>query len=150
MKIITKELATRLPSNHDLLQYKKIDPQQINSVIHILKQKQPITVYDHTNTSLYRMGKIIGVKDHINRTGSNPLIGYTKTLNIDFIDMQKIYKKNKTYIITDCCGSELNLQYSHPSHYLCNITLIARAMKYKNITAYTYTMGSQSWTKNKA
>ena len=136
MKIITKELATKLPSNHELLQYEKIDPQQTNCIIHILKKTQPITVYDQTYTKLCREGKIIGVKDHINRTGTNPLIGYTKKLNIDFIDIQKIYKHNKKNITTDCCGNELNLQYSYPSHYLCNIALIARAMKYKNITAY--------------
>ena len=55
---------------------------------------------------------------------------------IDFIDIQKIYKTDKNYIITDCCGKALNLQYAYPSHYLCNIALIARAMKYENIKAY--------------
>ena len=35
MKIITKELAKKLPKGHDLFQYEKIDTQNINNIIYI-------------------------------------------------------------------------------------------------------------------
>ena len=135
MKIITKELAEKLPLNHKFLQYEQVNPQKKNNIINILKNRTIITVYDRTSTSLFNVGEILGVKDHINRTGTNPLIKNQNFFNIDFIDIQKTYKTDKNYVITDCCGNELNLQYSYPSHYLCNIAIIVRAMKYKNIQA---------------
>ena len=76
------------------------------------------------------------VKDHINRTGQNPLRGKQKKLNIDFIDMSNLYKYNKNAVITDCCGQKLNLNYSYPNHYLCNISIIARASGVKEISGY--------------
>tara|TARA_Y100000590_G_scaffold123768_1_gene141626 strand:- start:7812 stop:8237 length:426 start_codon:yes stop_codon:yes gene_type:complete len=136
MKIITKELVKRLPLNHSFLQYKVVDLQKTKNIIQILRESQNITIYERTYMPQLKEGKIIGVKDHINRTGTNPLIGRQKELNIDFIDIQKIYKKEKNQIITNCCGKKLNSQYLYASHYLCNIAYIARALQYNNITAY--------------
>ena len=79
---------------------------------------------------------IIKVKDHINRTGENPLISHQKKLNIEFIDITKIYKIEKNAVNTDCCGKKLNKKYTYPSHYLCNISILAKAMGIKKISAF--------------
>ena len=140
MKIITKELVDKLPKNHDLLQYKEIDPQNINNSIYILQDEQKITIYDRTYTDLHNPGEILGVQDHINRTGNNPLIGNQKKLNIDFIDMNNTYKRKPPFVITDCCGEKLNFNYSYPSHYLCNISILAKAMGLQSVSAYLVNM----------
>ena len=140
MKIITKELAEKLPLNHKFLQYEQVNPQKKNNIINILKNRTIITVYDRTSTSLFNVGEILGVKDHINRTGNNPLIGNQKKLNIDFIDMNNTYKRKPPFVITDCCGEKLNFNYSYPSHYLCNISILAKAMGLQSVSAYLVNM----------
>ena len=136
MKIITKQLAERLSPSHQLLQLTTIDPQDIKTLTIFLSKIKIITIYDYTTTMNHPRGEIIGVKDHINRTGTNPLIGNQKKLNIDFIDIGKTYKRKKNYIVTNCCGAKINLKYEYPSHYLCNISILAMAMGIENISAY--------------
>ena len=78
------------------------------------------------------------VLDHINRTGTNILIGKQKLLGIDFIDTTTPYTHKINSIITNCCGETLNNFYEYPSHYICNITTLALAMNIKNIHGFLY------------
>jgi len=97
-----------------------------------------LNIYDVTETLLQNSGKIFMVNGHINKTGNNILINNQNILNIDFIDLKELYTQNKKGIITTCCGKKLNSKYQYPTHYLCNISILARAMKIKTINAFLY------------
>ena len=108
MKIITEQLANKLPRNHKLLYNQSINPQDHSTLYSILTKAQQLTIYDITITEKHPQGTIFSVNDHINRTGKNPLIGRQKELDIDFIDISRLYFNEQNSVITDCCGKELN------------------------------------------
>ena len=136
MKIITQQLADKLPKNHELLSNLALNPQDYLTTYPVLKEAQQLIIYDITKTNKHPAQTIINVNDHINRTGNNPLIGFQKDLGIDFTNINKLYKIEKDSIKTDCCGKTLNLLYPYPSHYLCNISILAKAIGSPKISAF--------------
>ena len=50
-----------------------------------------------------KKNETIQVRDHINSTGTNILIGKQKTLCIDFTDLTNLYAYNQNSVITECC-----------------------------------------------
>ena len=136
MIIITQQLANKLPKNHELLSNLALNPQDYLTIYPVLTKAQQLTIYDITTTKEHSEETIIGVNDHINRTGNNPLIGHQKDLNIDFTNINKLYKSEHNSVKTDCCGKTLNLRYPYPSHYLCNISILAKAMGIHKISAF--------------
>ena len=135
MKLITRELSKKLSKNDNLLLHPIINHNNYKIFKNILQKKSKITIYDITKTKNKPSGEIINVSNHINRTGGNPLIGRQKDLNIDFIDITNIYTTTNG-VITDCCGKVLNEKYQHPSHYLCHISILAKALGINAITAH--------------
>ena len=86
-KIITKQLAKKLPIDHELNKETICDTrsyEEINSIL-ILIPSTMIKVYDSTFTPHYKRGSIIPVSDHINRTGQNPLVGNSTSKKVEFI-----------------------------------------------------------------
>ena len=79
MKIITQQLADKLPKDHKLLYNKIVNPQNYSALHSALIETQQLIIYDITTNKKYPLETIIGVNDHINRTGENPLIGGTST-----------------------------------------------------------------------
>ena len=140
MNIITKQLANKLPKDSALQKHNVVNPTNFNQLHQLLKSNKTskIHVTDATSTQKIEPGIIISVQDHINRTGTNILIGRQKFLGIDFIDITDLYQCDKHSIITDCCGETLNNKYEYPSHYICNITTLAHALNIKNIQAFLY------------
>ena len=136
MKIITQQLADKLPKNHELLSNLALNPQDYLAICPALKEVKQLTIYDITTTKKHPDKTIINVKDHINRTGNNPLIGRQKELDIDFTNINKLYKSDQNSIKTDCCGKTLNLRYPYPSHYICNISILAKAIGIPQILAF--------------
>ena len=136
MNIITKQLAEKLPEQHELLINKKIDPLDYVVQRSIFKNVQHLTIHDLFYNKDLKIGTILCVKDHINRTGTNPMIGQKKGGNIEFLDITALYQFNNNGIITDCCGYKLNLRYSYPSHFLCHIAILAKSMGIEKITAF--------------
>ena len=136
MIIITQQLADKLPKNHKLLSNLVLNPQDYLTIYPVLKEAQQLTIYDITTTKEHPVETIINVNDHINRTGNNPLIGRQKELGIDFTNINKLYKSEQYSIKTDCCGKTLNLRYPYPSHYLCNISILAKAIGIPKISAF--------------
>ena len=136
MKIITQQLADKLPKNNELLSNLALNPQDYLTIYPVLKKVQQLTVYDITTTKEHPVETIINVNDHINRTGNNPLIGRQKELGIDFTNINKLYKSEQYSIKTDCCGKTLNPRYPYPSHYLCNISILAKAIGIPKISAF--------------
>tara|TARA_B100000315_G_scaffold242192_1_gene264079 strand:+ start:59 stop:484 length:426 start_codon:yes stop_codon:yes gene_type:complete len=136
MIIITQQLADKLPKNNELLSNLALNPQDYLVIHPVLKEVQQLTIYDITTTQEHPLGTIINVNDHINRTGNNPLIGHQIELGIDFTNINKLYKSEQNSKKTDCCGKTLNLQYPYPSHYLCNISILAKAIGIPQISAF--------------
>ena len=136
MKIITHQLADKLPKNHELLSNLALNPQDYLTIHPVLKEAQQLIIYDITKTNKCPVHTIINVKDHINRTGNNPLIGRQKEMNIDFTNISKLYKSENNSIKTDCCGKTLNHRYPYPSHYLCHISILAKAIGIHKISAF--------------
>ena len=139
-KIITKQLAKKLPIDHELHKEKICDTrsyEEIHSILQLISSKR-IQVYDSTFTPHFKRGSIIPVSDHINRTGKNPLIDNGNSKQIEFIDISNFYHSDKNGITTDCCGEVLDKAYIYPSHYLCNFAIVARSMGIKKIQAFLY------------
>ena len=95
MNVITKQLAEKLPDHHKLLSNHIVNPEDYLALFSLLKETNRITIFDATTTNKYPSEHIISVSDHINRTGKNPLIGHQQELDIDFIDITKLYKIEK-------------------------------------------------------
>mgnify|MGYP001332038079 CR=1 FL=1 len=136
MKIITQQLAEKLPRYHDLLSNQTVDPLDYSTLHFIITETQQLTIYDITRTKKHPNETIINVNNHINRTGKNPLIGHQKELEIDFIDITNLYNGGQNSVKTDCCGKYLNKRYSYPSQYLCNISILAKALGIQKIAAF--------------
>ena len=136
MKIITKQLAEKLPNNHELLSSLALNPQDYLEIHTALKEAQQTTIFDITTTKKHPDMTIINVNDHINRTGNNPLIGHQIELGIDFTNINNLYKCERNSIKTNCCGKTLNLRHPYPSHYLCNISILAKAIGIPKISAF--------------
>ena len=97
-----------------------------------------LRIYDATASKNLKYGQIVKIRDHINNTGTNILIGLQQTLKIDFLDATNFYSQNQNGVITTCCGKKLNIEKKYPSHYLCHPATLAKAMKFKKITGYLY------------
>ena len=100
----------------------------------ISKKPLEITIYDITYEEQKKHLSKIHVNDHVNRTGSNPLIGRQKHFNIDFIDIKNTYINNPDGVTTFCCGKKLNKKLPNPSHYLCHISIICKALMIEKIS----------------
>ena len=132
--IATKELISAQPG------FKNDIVADINNLIGFQKQikkvqkEQNITIYDigEINTSNKQQIKI---KDHINKSGINPIIKNPMIDNITFEDISNIYK-SKEGSTTTCCGEKINSSYSNPSHYLCVFSITLFYLGYKNLKAY--------------
>ena len=136
MTIITSQLAEKIQEDHSLLLNIIVNPLDFSALYSLLKEKKELTIYDITTTTKHPQETIISVNDHINKTGNNPLIGNQKELNIDFVDITNLYKRKQNGVITVCCGNTLNTKYKYPSSYLCNISIIARAIGTQKISAF--------------
>mgnify|MGYP001288599784 FL=1 len=95
MKIITQQLFEKLQADHELLSGQVVNPEDYSALHSLLIEEQEITIYDITKTKTHPPNTIISVKDHINRTGNNHLIGHQKELKINFVDISKLYKSKQ-------------------------------------------------------
>ena len=119
----------------DFLDYITVNPASFNNIYSILNKNKPknLTVIDATINYDYEKGTIFKVNDHINKTGMSILRGKQQLLKIDFIDISYLYLKSKQGIITQCCGQSLDTKEVFPSHYLCQVTILAKALKIDSI-----------------
>ena len=149
MHIITAQLVKQLPKNHQFKNHNIINPKNFDQIHQLLtaNKTNKIHITDSTSTAKIKSGTIIPVQDHINRTGTNILIGMQKFLGIDFIDVTNIYQKQSNSIITDCCGETLNNKYEYPSHYICHITTLAHMMNIRNIHGFLYNTSQKTQTQ---
>ena len=133
--IATKELISVQPD------FKKDIVADINDLVRLQNEIKKVK-NTQENITIYDIGKIntsnkkqIKIKDHINKSGINPIIKNPMIDNITFEDISNIYKTNEGDITT-CCGKKINSSYSNPSHYLCVFSITLFYLGYKNLQAY--------------
>ncbi len=136
--IYTRQLADRrLPSGSNPI---IIDPENIEQTIAVLKsileKSDTIEIFDCPSLNNL-VGKIIPVNDHVNRTGINPLVGRQKISTVEFIDLTQLYVNKPDGVTTYCCGNHpIPDGIPHPTMFLSTISILARALDYKEIHAY--------------
>ena len=126
-------------NNHKLSESIKINPKNIADTIKILKtlKKYSIEIYDITHNPQIPHNEKIIVKDHINQTGDNPLIGIQNQFSEAFIDISNIYSAEDG-VTAVCLGTHYDKhkkQNEYPSTYLCYISILAKAIGVKKISA---------------
>ena len=117
----------------------KINPKNITEAIKVLKklQQHSIEICDITYNPQKLHNEEIIVKDHINQTGNNPLIGIQGKFSEPFIDISNTYSVDDG-VTTACLGPHYDQhknQYAYPSTYLCYISILAKAIGVKKIKA---------------
>ena len=117
----------------------KINPKNIAETIKTLKtlQQHPIEIYDITHNPQKPHNEKIVVKDHINQTGNNPLIGIQSQFSEPFIDISNTYNVEDG-ATTVCLGPHYDKhkhKHTYPSTYLCYISILAKALGVKKINA---------------
>ncbi len=77
------------------------------------------------------------VKNHVNKTGENPIRGNQALSKEPFFDITSVYEKTKEGIITPSLGkkySKMKNKEKHPSTYLSNIVILCKALGFNKIT----------------
>ena len=140
LKLITTQLKKNRPKTLDFSDYLTVNPTSFKNMYNILNKNKPesLTIIDATISYADKAGTILTVNDHINKTGINILRGKQQYLKIDFIDISNTYSKSQKGIITQCCGQFLDTKRVYPSHYLCQVSILAKALKIDRIKAYLY------------
>jgi hypothetical protein len=140
LSVITEQLSRKLPKKNVLQKQTIVNPANFDSIYKLLNSHNitELNITDATYSKEIAAGKMVQVNDHINKTGSNPLIGKQELLDIDFIVMAGVYSFEKKAIATVCCGETLNKKYIYPSHFLCHISILANALKIQTIKGNLY------------
>ena len=152
LTIITKQLSELLHKDHKLEKHLSIDPTNFQTMYNLFKTitDKGLCIYDATISKKLKYGQIVRIRDHINNTGANILLGQQKTLKTDFTDLTSLYSQDQTGVLTTCCGEKLNIEKEYPSHYLCHPAILARAMRINMITGYLFNVGEKNQTPNEA
>ena len=131
MIIITQEVFNlKKETPHDIVADIN-NLEKLKTELSQIKKNTPIEIYDLGITKKAQQ-ESLKVKDHINKTGINPIIGSDK---IEFKDISKLYK-NKKGIVTTCCGKNLNLKHKNPSHFLCVFSVLVFYLGFTNISGF--------------
>ena len=136
IKIVTTELERTNLISAEFSNKIVVDAQEkealINHMLNIKKDTQTIEIWDLTKG--YDRGTIIDIADHINKTGSNPLIGNQQKLGIDFLDISNLYLREQG-VVTSCYGNRFStIHKKNSSTWLCHISIVARAIGIENIS----------------
>lgn len=133
--IATRELINKDTTfKHDIVADINNLSQFQKTLLKNADQEHPIKIYD-LGTAKNNTNQTIEIKDHLNKTGVNPIINNPQINKITFQDISEIYN-TKEGIITTCCGKNLNPNYANPSHFLCVFSILGFYLGFKNIKGY--------------
>ncbi|MAV65354.1 MAG: hypothetical protein CMG00_09215 [Candidatus Marinimicrobia bacterium] len=110
--------------------------KKLKKSLSVFEKKTPIKIYDIGLNKEYKQ-EILEVRDHLNKTGINPIVGSHK---IEFKDIGELYKSKKG-VRTVCCGKRLNLNYKNPSHFLCVFSVFVFYLGFTNISGFIFNKG---------
>ena len=131
MIIITQEIINaKKEIPHDIVANIN-DIEKFKKELSRIKKNTPIKIYDLGAVEKGAQ-KFLEVKDHLNKTGINPIIGSDK---IEFKDTSCLYKSKKG-IVTTCCGKKLNFTHKNPSHFLCVFSVLVFYLGFTNISGF--------------
>tara|TARA_Y100000768_G_scaffold282038_1_gene216875 strand:- start:559 stop:972 length:414 start_codon:yes stop_codon:yes gene_type:complete len=131
MIIVTQEIIDKeINIDHDAIANIK-DIRILKKKLLEIDLSEEIKIYD-LGIVKSSSNKICEVRDHVNKTGKNPIIGNKK---IEFKDISKLYG-SKNGITTTCCGKDLNLNHENPSHYLCFYAILIFYLGFTNIKGF--------------
>lgn len=113
-----------------------VDFSSPDSCIRLLEgmERDNLAIYDITENIKFNHEACIPIKDQVNCTGRNPLVGRQAEMGVDFIDMSHVFEQLSVGVITHSCGEKLNLKFEFPTHYFAHIAIIARALNFQTIT----------------
>ena len=115
---------------------KTIQEKDLNfKTIKKIKPKDTIEIYDITYSPEHKNKEVFNVKDHINKTGTNPLRGKQNKTQQDFTDLSNVYNQ-KQGVITNSLGSkyeEKKNTHNFPSTTLSNISIFLKGCGHNNI-----------------
>ena len=133
--VATKELIVKQKNfQYDILADVNNLQKFQSEILKAQKKDFNISIYDAGITT-QKHSKPIEIKDHINKTGINPIINNKEIKEISFRDISKIYNTIKGEITT-CCGKKINRDQPNPSHFLCVFSILAFYLGFKNIQGY--------------
>ena len=133
--VATKELIVKQKNfQHDILADINNLPKFQIEILEAQKKDLNISIYD-AGIITQKSSKPAVIKDHINKTGINPMINNKEIQEISFYDISKIYNSVKGEVTT-CCGKEINRDFPNPSHFLCVFSILAFYLDFKNIHGY--------------
>ena len=101
----------------------------------LARKESTIHIYD---LGFKNNKRVMPIKNHINKTGINPLRG-EQTTNIQFYDITTIYHKQRNSKIAECFGKHNPLKINNnyiQTRFLCNHVISAYFIGFKNIFAY--------------
>ena len=131
MIIITKEaLRAKKERPYDIVADIK-NLEQLKKELSQIKKDTPIKIYD-LGVFEKDTKETIEVRDHLNKTGINPIVGSDK---IEFKDISCLYKSKKG-VVTTCCGKKLSTNHKNPSHFLCVFSVLVFYLGFTNISAF--------------
>ena len=123
--IITEAIEKQIKRNKIQLSYNlcwnKKETKQQEEKIKKLQTNQNIYIYDETYNIEKQQQQQQYIKDHINKTGKNPLIGKHQK----FIDITSLYVKQKKATITTCLGTRYPKEKRRSNSSSTEIGLIA-------------------------
>ena len=94
-----------------------------------------INIYDKTHNPNKRNNEIIYINNHINKSGTNPLLKQKNKSSL-FYDISEIYIQTPRGIITTCLGKRYDIEktnHENPCSFLPYIAIFLYVKGYKKI-----------------
>ena len=133
--LIHKDLFGEVEKTKTTFVYSCVDGKMIEFLLKN-KNKETVLVIDKTHNKNSKKKKLF-VKNHVNKTGENPIRGKQALSKEPFFDITSVYEKTKEGIITTSLGkkySKMKNKEKHPSTYLSNIVILCKALGFNKIT----------------
>ena len=100
-----------------------------------IDKEKTVYLFDETHIKEKKNKEILDVNNHINKSGTNPLLKKNQE-KIKFYDITQIYKQRQKGIITTCLGKKYNKykeKEKNPSAFLAYFAIFLHIQGYKKI-----------------
>ena len=93
--IFYTKLLSSIENKRDVKIFDNENFEETKKEILKIKKNQNIEIWGATTSEKHKNKEILLVKDHINFSGYNPLIGKQKKIKTNFPDMTNVYEQQK-------------------------------------------------------
>ena len=101
-----------------------------------INKKQRVYLYDKTHIKEKKEKEILHTNNHINKSGTNPLL-INKQKKIEFYDITQIYQQKTGGIVTTCLGKRYEKkkkEETNPSPFLAYFAIYLHIKGFSKIT----------------